>query len=84
MRFIIGWAWFEMYAEAFHPVPYNIIPRGSSTGQDHDFTIVAPRFVEQAISEQWAGSPLSDRNKGKNPAAVARGKPTEADREKGC
>jgi hypothetical protein len=30
--------------------------------------------VEQAIGEQWDGSPLPDKDKGKNPAAVALGK----------
>lgn len=30
--------------------------------------------VEQAIGEQWDGSPLPDPNAGKNPAAVALGK----------
>ena len=42
--------------------------------QDHDFTRSALRAVEQAIGEQWDGSPLPDKNAGKNPAAVALGK----------
>jgi hypothetical protein len=50
------------------------MPRRSSTGKDHDFTTVAKRVVEQAIGEQWDGSPLLDKDKGKNPAAVALGK----------
>ena len=32
------------------------------------------RVVEQAIGEQWDGSPLPDKDVGKNPAAVALGK----------
>jgi hypothetical protein len=44
------------------------------TARDHDFTTVARRVVEQAIGEQLDGSPLPDKNKGKNPAAVALGK----------
>lgn len=35
---------------------------------------VARRVVEQAIGEQMDGSPLPDRNAGKNPAAVALGR----------
>jgi len=46
----------------------------SRSSKDHDFTQVAKRVVEQAIGEQWDGSPLPDKNKGKNPAAVALGK----------
>ena len=46
----------------------------SRPSKDHDFTTVAKRVVEQAIGEQWDGSPLSDKDKGKNPAAVALGK----------
>lgn len=30
--------------------------------------------MEQAIGEQWDGSPLPDKDAGKNPAAVALGK----------
>jgi hypothetical protein len=30
--------------------------------------------VEQTIGEQWYGSPLPDKDAGKNPAAVALGK----------
>lgn len=36
-----------------------------------DFFAVARRVVEQAIGEQMDGSPLIDRDAGKNPAAVA-------------
>lgn len=50
------------------------MPRRLSTGKDHDFTTVAKRVVEQAIGERWDGSPLPDKDKGKNPAAVALGK----------
>jgi hypothetical protein len=31
---------------------------------------VAKRVVEQAIGEQWDGSPLPDPHKGKNPALL--------------
>jgi len=48
------------------------MPRRSS--KDHDFTQVAKRVVEQAIGEQWDGSPLPDKNAGKNPHAVALGR----------
>lgn len=50
------------------------MPTRSSKPKDHDFTTVAKRVVEQAIGEQWDGSPLPDLNAGKNPAAVALGK----------
>jgi hypothetical protein len=50
------------------------MPKRSSTGKDHDFTTVAKRVVEQAIGEQWDGSPLPDKDAGKNPAAAALGK----------
>jgi hypothetical protein len=46
----------------------------SRSSKDHDFTTVAKRVVEQAIGEQWDGSPLPDKDAGKNPAAVALGK----------
>jgi hypothetical protein len=52
----------------------HIMPRRLSTGKDHDFTTLAKRVVEQAIGEQWDGSPLPNKHKGKNPAAVALGK----------
>ena len=42
--------------------------------KDHDFTRTALRVVEQAIGEQWDGSPLPDKDAGKNPAAVALGR----------
>jgi hypothetical protein len=44
------------------------------SSKDHDFTRTAMRVVEQAIGEQWEGSPLPDKDAGKNPAAVALGK----------
>jgi hypothetical protein len=44
------------------------------TAKDHDFATVARRVVEQAIGEKLDGSPLPDRDAGKNPAAVASGK----------
>ena len=52
------------------------MPTRSSITQpkDHDFTRTALRVVEQAIGEQWNGSPLLDKEAGKNPAAVALGK----------
>jgi hypothetical protein len=50
------------------------MPSRSSKPKDHDFTTVALRVVEQAIGEKWDGSPLPDKDAGKNPAAVALGK----------
>jgi hypothetical protein len=50
------------------------MPTRSSKPKDHDFTTIAKRVVEQAIGEQWDGSPLPDKDAGKNPAAVALGK----------
>ena len=44
------------------------------SSKDHDFTTIAKRVVEQAIGEQWDGSPLPDKDAGKNPAAVALGR----------
>jgi hypothetical protein len=44
------------------------------TARDHDFTTIARRVVEQAIGEQLDGSPLPDKNAGKNPHAVALGR----------
>ncbi len=52
----------------------RIMPSRSSKSKDHDFTRTALRVVEQAIGEQWDGSPLPDKDAGKNPAAVALGK----------
>jgi hypothetical protein len=43
-------------------------------GTDHDFATVARRVVEQAIGERLDGSPLHDKDEGKNPHAVALGK----------
>jgi len=48
------------------------MPKRSS--KDHDFATVARNIVEQAIGEKLDGSPLEDKDKGKNPAAVALGK----------
>jgi hypothetical protein len=42
------------------------------SSKDHDFTTIAKRVVEQAIGEQWDGSPLEQSTK--NPHAVALGK----------
>jgi hypothetical protein len=50
------------------------MPSRSSKPKEHDFTRNALRVVEQAIGEQWDGSPLPDPHAGKNPAAVALGK----------
>jgi hypothetical protein len=54
------------------------MPRRSSTpkkrGTDHDFAVNAFRVVEQAIGEKMDGSPLPDKDAGKNPHAVALGK----------
>lgn len=44
------------------------------SSKDHDFTRTALSVVEQAMGEKWDGSPLPDKNAGKNPAAVALGK----------
>jgi len=46
----------------------------SRSSKDHDFTRAALRTVEQTIGEKWDGSPLPDKDAGKNPAAVALGK----------
>ena len=43
-------------------------------GTAHDFTVIARRVVEQAIGEHLDGSPLVNKDAGKNPAAVALGK----------
>jgi hypothetical protein len=56
------------------------MPRRSSTtkpkrrGTEHDFAVNALRVVEQAIGEKMDGSPLPDKDAGKNPHAVALGK----------
>ena len=44
------------------------------SSNDHDFATIARNIVEQAIGEKLDGSPLEDKNAGKNPAAVALGK----------
>lgn len=44
------------------------------SSKEHDLTTVAKRVVEQTIGEQWDGSPLPDKDTGKNPAAVALGR----------
>jgi hypothetical protein len=49
-------------------------PNPTRTGTEHDFTTVARRVVEQAIGERLDGSPLPDKDAGKNPHAVALGK----------
>ena len=43
-------------------------------GTPHDFMTVARRVVEQAIGEGLDGSPVAEKDAGKNPAAVALGK----------
>lgn len=43
-------------------------------GTDHDFAVNAFRVVEQAIGEKMDGSPLPDKDAGKNPHAVALGR----------
>lgn len=59
---------------------YLGMPRRSSIkkpkrqGTEHDFTTIARRVVEQAIGERLDGSPLPDKDAGKNPHAVALGK----------
>lgn len=50
------------------------MPRRSSTAKDHDFATVALRVVEQAIGEKIDGTPLPEKDAGKNPAAVALGR----------
>ncbi|MBI5282321.1 MAG: hypothetical protein HY858_11615 [Candidatus Solibacter usitatus] len=46
----------------------------SRSSKDHDFATIARSVVEKAIGEKLDGSPLSDPNAGKNPAAVALGR----------
>lgn len=48
------------------------MPKRSS--KDHDFATIARNIVEQAIGEKLDGTPLEDKDAGKNPAAVALGK----------
>jgi hypothetical protein len=48
--------------------------RSSNKPRDHDFVTVARSVVEQAIGERLDGSPLPDKDAGKNPAAVALGR----------
>lgn len=43
-------------------------------GTEHDFTRTALSVVEQAIGERLDGSPLPDKDAGKNPHAVALGR----------
>ena len=50
------------------------MPTRSSKSKGHDFAVNALRIAEQAIGEKMDGTPLSDPNAGKNPAAVALGK----------
>jgi hypothetical protein len=42
--------------------------------KSHDFTTIARNVVEQAIGERLNGSPLPEKDAGKNPAAVALGR----------
>ncbi|MCA1594758.1 MAG: hypothetical protein LC754_19445 [Acidobacteria bacterium] len=44
------------------------------SAKDHDFATIARSVVERSIGERLDGSALADRDKGKNPAAVALGK----------
>lgn len=50
------------------------MPTRSSRSKDRDFAVNAFRVVEQAIGEHMDGTPLEDRDAGKNQAAVALGK----------
>ncbi len=50
------------------------VPRPKRKGTEHDFAVNALRVVEQAIGEKMDGSPLQDKDAGKNPHAVALGK----------
>lgn len=50
------------------------IKKPTKRGTDHDFAVNAFRVVEQAIGERMDGSPLPDKDAGKNPHAVALGK----------
>ena len=50
------------------------MPSRSSKPRDHDFATVALSVVERAIGEKMDGSPLIDKEAGKNPAAVALGR----------
>ena len=51
----------------------RIMPTRSSIPKDRDcdFTRTDLRMLEQAIGEQWCGSPLPDKDVGKYPSAVA-------------
>ena len=49
-------------------------PAPKRRGTDHDFATVARSVVEQAIGERLDGSPLPDKNAGKNLHAVALGR----------
>lgn len=44
------------------------------SSRDHDFVTVARAVVEQAIGEHLDGTPLENKNDGKNPHAVALGR----------
>ena len=44
------------------------------SSKDRDFATVARNVVEQAIGEKLDGSPLPDKDAGKNPHAVALGR----------
>ncbi|HLJ13032.1 MAG TPA: hypothetical protein VKV15_00930 [Bryobacteraceae bacterium] len=48
--------------------------RSSKPHRPKDLNLLARTIVEESIGEKLDGSPLPDRNAGKNPAAVALGK----------
>jgi len=50
------------------------MPTRSSKGKDRDFAVNALRVVEQAVGEHLDGTPLENRDGGKNPHAVALGR----------
>jgi hypothetical protein len=55
---------------------YNsIMPtRSSKLHRPKDLNLLARQIVEESIGERLDGSPLPDKDAGKNPAAVALGK----------
>ena len=53
-------------------MPKKVAPK--KRGTDHDFAVNAFRVVEQAIGQKMDGTPLPDKDAGKNPHAVALGK----------
>jgi hypothetical protein len=48
--------------------------KATRTGTEHDFARTALSVVEQAFGQRLDGSPLPDKDAGKNPHAVALGK----------